>query len=218
MPWTIDSEPSYYALAMRFSPDGKLLYVFGDKVTILDAVTMTQVETWDLSLPVDSALSRFDAGPQDDSADRPGFVTGLFTTQDAVMKRKTLSVGSIDLAAKKVDVFPLGPVPTADGMSFTVAPGRKRANILVAEIGRHRLMTVDLEARRVIGRVEVPTRTRMQMRTSSAGLLYLYEAGRTIEVFAADASARLRTIELDSDMMYGTFVIVPAAATPAPPK
>ena len=48
---------------------------------------------------------------------------------------------------------------------------------------------------------------------SSGGLLYLYEAGRTIEVYSADASTRLRTIELDSDMMYATFVIIPAAAT-----
>jgi hypothetical protein len=218
VPWPLDPEPSYYGVALRFSPDGKLLYVFGTEVTIFDAATMTQVDSWDLSLPADNALRRLDAGPQDDSADRPGFVTALFTTQDAVMKRKTLSVGQIDLAAKTVDVFPLGPVPDADGLAFTVAPGRKVANVLVAHIGRHQLWTIDMEARRVTRRVDVPTRTRMQMRTSSNGLLYLYEAGRTIEVFSADASTRLRTIELDSDMMYGTFTIVPGAAPPAAPN
>ena len=97
-------------------------------------------------------------------------------------------------------------------MSFTVAPDRKHANVLVAEIGRHRLMTIDMDGRRVTSQVEVPSRTRMQMRTSSNGLIYLYEAGRTIEVYAADASKRLHTIELDSDMMYATFVIVPPAS------
>ncbi|MGD9906861.1 MAG: YncE family protein [Vicinamibacterales bacterium] len=212
VPWRLDPEPSYFTVALRFSPDGTLLYVFGQEVTIFDVATMTQVDSWDLSLPVDTAMSRIDVGPQDDSADRPGLVTGLFITQDAVMKRKTLSVGLIDLAAKTVDVFPLGPVPEADGMSFTVAPGRRRANILLAEIGRHRLLTVDMEARRVVGQVDVPTRTRMQMRSSANGLLYLYEAGRTIEVFSADATTRLRTIELDSDMMYFTFTILPPAA------
>lgn len=45
--------------------------------------------------------------------------------------------------------------------------------------------------------------------------LVLPGTGRTIEVYPADASKRLRTIELDSDMMYGTFVIVPGA-TPSP--
>lgn len=211
VPWTIDDEPALYGVALRFSPDGKYLYVFGSQVTILDAATLQQVDSWDLSLPTDTSMSRFDAGPQDDSADRPGVVTGLFVTQDAVMKRKTLSVGQIDLAAKTVDVFPLGPVPEADGMAFTVAPGRKRANILLAEIGRHRLLSIDMEARRVTSQVDVPTRTRMQMRTSANGLLYLYEAGRTIEIFSADATTRLRTIELDSDMMYGTFTIVPTS-------
>jgi hypothetical protein len=218
VPWTIDDEPALYGVALRFSPDGKYLYVFGSQVTILDAATLQQVDSWDLSLPTDTSMSRFDAGPQDDSADRPGLVTGLFVTQDAVMKRRTLSVGQIDLAAKTVDVLPLGPVPEADGMSFTVAPGRKRANILLAEIGRHRLLSIDMEARRVTGQVDVPTRTRMQMRTGANGLLYLYEAGRTIEIFSADAATRLRTIELDSDMMYGTFTIVPGAAAPAARK
>lgn len=216
VPWAIDPEPGYYGTALRFSPDGTLLYVFANVVTIFNAATMEQVESWDLALPIDASMSRFDAGPQDDSADRPGFVTALFTTQDAVMKRKTLAVGQIDLAAKTVDVFPLGPVPDADSMSFTVAPGRRQANVLVGGIGRHQLWTIDMEGRRVTSRVDVPTRTRMQMRTSSNGLLYLYEAGRTIEVYAADASKRLRTIELDSDMMYATFVIVPPTTAAAP--
>ena len=212
VPWQIDPEPSYYSVALRFSPDGRLLYVFGHEVVIYNAATMEQVDTWDLSLPVESVLGRFDAGPRDDSADPQGFVTSLFTMRDAVMGRKLLAVGRIDLAAKTVDVFPLGPEPTADSLSFTVAPDRRHAHVLVAEIGRHQLWTIDITARQVQSRIDVPSRTRMQMRMSSSGLLYLYEAGRTIELYTADASKRLRTIALDSDMMYGTFVIVPAAA------
>jgi hypothetical protein len=70
---------------------------------------------------------------------------------------------------------------------------------------------------RVLSRVPVPSRPRMQVRASSSDqLLYFYEAGRLIEVYTADASKRLRTITLDSDMMYGTFVIVPSSATAAP--
>lgn len=213
VPWTIDPEPSYYSVALRFSPDGTLLYVFGDQISIYDVATMTVVDTWDLSLPVEPALGRFDPGPWDDSADPQGRVTGLFTVNDTLMQRKSLAVAQIDLAKKSVDVFPVGPVPKADGLSFTVAPDHEHASILVAQIGRHQLWTVDLRARRITRQIDVPTRTRMQMRMSSGGLMYLYEAGRTIEVFSADASTKLRTIELDSDMMYATFVIVPG--TPA---
>ena len=93
-----------------------------------------------------------------------------------------------------------------------MSPDHKHANILRAEIGHHELWNIDMTTRTVTNRVDVPTRTRMQMRTSSNGLLYIYEAGRTIEIYAADASKRLRTIELDSDMMYGTFTIVPGPA------
>ena len=218
IPWTIDPEPTYFSVALRYSPDGKLLYVFGDKVTILDAATMEQVDEWDLSVPADSSMGRFELDGWDDSADPQGRVTSLFTMRDAVMNRKLLVVGQVDLAAKSVDVFPIGPEPATGGLAFTVSPDRKLAHILRGEIGHHELWTIDMTARTVTNRVDVPSRTRMQMRSSSGGLLYIYEAGRTIEVYAADASKRLRTIELDSDMMYATFVIVPGPAAPSPTR
>lgn len=219
VPWTIDPEPSYYSAALRFSPDGRLLYVFGETVTILDAATLQQVDSWDLARPADAAFGRFSPGPWDDAADLPGHVTSLFVMNDATAHRKVVVVGDVDLAAKTVDTFVLGPEPAVDGLSFHVAPDRKTAHVLLAEIGRHQLWTIDLAARAVVHRVDVPTRTRMQMRASSNGqALYLYEAGRTIEVFTADASRRLKTIELDSDMMYATFVILPKAAVATPAR
>ncbi|MEP7116702.1 MAG: PQQ-binding-like beta-propeller repeat protein [Acidobacteriota bacterium] len=214
VPWTIDPEPTHFSVALRFSPDGKLLYVFGDQVTILDAATMETVDTWDLSRPDDPAMGRFEPGPWDDAADPEGTVTSLFTMRDAVMNRKLLVVGEVNLGKRTVAVFPIGPEPATGSLSFTMSPDRRFANVLRAEIGHHELWTIDMAQRRVTNRVDVPTRTRMQMRTSSTGLLYIYEAGRTIEVYAADASKRLRTIELDSDMMYGTFVIVPPGPAP----
>ncbi len=211
VPWTIDPEPGHFSVALRFSPDGRLLYVFGSEVTILNAATLAQEDTWDLSLPADPSLGRFDPGPWDDSADPQGTVTSLFVMRDAVHGRKIAVVGKVDLAQKTVDTFPLGPAPETGSLSFTMSPDGTRANVLRGEIGRHELWMIDMAARAVTRRVEVPTRTRMQMRTSSTGLLYLYEAGRTIEVYSADAATLLRTIELDSDMMYATFVIVPGA-------
>lgn len=212
VPWTIDPEPTHFSAALRFSPDGRLLYVFGSEITIFDAATMEQTGAWDLSMPADPAMGRFDPGPWDDSADPQGAVTSLFTMRDAVMGRRLAVVGRVNLAAKTVDTFPLGPAPEKGNLSFTMAPDGTRATVLQAEIGRHELWSIDMTARTVTSRIEVPTRTRMQMRASSTGLLYLYEAGRTIEVYSADATRRLRTIELDSDMMYATFVIVPGAA------
>jgi hypothetical protein len=215
VPWTIEPEAGYFGTALRFSPDGTLLYVLGQKVTVLDAASMQQVEEWDLALPADAMLGRFEPGAWDDAADPQGYATGLFTMNDAVQHRRLLVIGRIDLAARSVDTFVLGPEPKVDGVTFHVSPDRRLGHALLAEIGRHQLWTIDLGARAVVSRVDVPTRTRMQMRASSNGqALYLYEAGRTIEVWSADASTRLKTIELDSDMMYATFVIVPPASSP----
>jgi ABC-type ATPase involved in cell division len=43
----------------------------------------------------------------------------------------------------------------------------------------------------------------------------LNEAGNTIDLYTADGFKHLRTITLESDMMYGTFHVVPRARLPA---
>ena len=122
-------------------------------------------------------------------------------------------VGQIDLVRKTVETFPLGPAPVGGDVSFTISPDRTRAHVLHEQIGRHELWTIDMASHRVVSRVPVPSRPRMQVRASSSNqLLYFYEAGRLIEVYTADASKKIKTIALDSDMMYGTFVIIPASA------
>ena len=200
-------------MTLRFSPDGKLLYVFGQQIVIYDAATMRQVDSWDLSVPGESGMGRLDPGAFDESTDQPGFVTGVFTMRDALQHRDLLVVGRINLLAKTIETFPLGPAPVGGSISFTIAPDRSRAHVLHQQVGRHELWTIDMVTYRVLSRVPIPSRPRMQVRASSSGqLLYFYEAGRLIELYTADATRRLRTITLDSDMMYGTFVIVPGAA------
>jgi hypothetical protein len=219
VPWSADFEPSYYSTALRYSPDGRFLYVFGHQILIFDAATMQQVEAWDLSVPNESGMGRLDPGSFDESTDKPGFVTGVFVMRDAVQHRNLLVVGQIDLVAKTVETFPLGPAPLGGDVSFTISPDRKIAHVLHEQIGRHELWTIDMATHRVVSRVPVPSRPRMQVRASSSNrLLYFYEAGRLIEVYSADASKKLRTIALDSDMMYGTFIILSAADAGTPSR
>lgn len=216
-PWSAEFEASYYSTALRYSPDGRFLYVFGEKILVYDVATMQLVDTWDLSIPSDSAMGQLDPGSFDESADKPGFLTGVFTMQDAIHHRKMLVVGQINLVARTVETFPLGPAPVDGDISFTISPDRRIAHVLHGQIGRHELLTIDMVTHRVVSRVPVPSRPRMQVRASSSGqLLYFYEAGSLIDVYTADASKKLRTISLDSDMMYRTFVIVSAAEAGPP--
>ena len=126
IPWSADFEPSYYNAILRYSPDGKFLYMFGHQILVFETATMKQVDSWDLSIPIESGMGRLDPGSFDESTDRPGFVTGVFTMRDALQKRDLLVVGQMNLTAKTVETFPLGPAPAGGDVSFTISPDRTR--------------------------------------------------------------------------------------------
>ena len=49
IPWPKGEERE--TVNLRFSPDGKLLYFFGDDVTIMETEKFTEVETWPFATP-----------------------------------------------------------------------------------------------------------------------------------------------------------------------
>ncbi|MCA1583238.1 MAG: hypothetical protein LC791_00205 [Acidobacteria bacterium] len=198
---------------LRLSPDGKLLYFFGEDVLILDTEDFGEVETWPLSRPFESGLGRITFGPVHDFYDPPGIFTGLFTMQDPVQNRRMMGIGRVDLAGKRVDFQPLGP---AQPVSFAQSPDRKRGYGLFSEIGRYEFWTFDLERNTLVSRQEFQGRPRMGLRVSSNGrLLYVYVAGATIDVYEATTYKHLRTIQMNADQTTEMFV-VPAAAPVRP--
>jgi len=217
MPWSNDPEPRYYWLQLRFSPDGKYLYAFAHDIIVFDAATLQQVDSWNLSLPNESGLNRFDLGSFDESADEPGYFTGLFTTVDPVAKRKLLVIGRVNLGAKSIEFFPLGPSPESGDLSFALGRDRKRAYILREEIGEAEVWTIDVPGKRLQSKTSFKSRPRMAIQSSSSGqIVYIYEAGNTIDLYDADGFKYLRTITLDSDMMYGTFYVIAPSGPNSP--
>jgi hypothetical protein len=218
VPWTVEPEPQYYYVHLRYSPDGKLLYVFADEILIYDTATLQKVASWDFSLPNEPGLGRFDLGSVDDTNDEPGYFTALFTIEDPVQKRRLLVVGRVNLPQKTIDFFPVGPAPERGEVSFALGADRKHGYVLVQEIRHDELWTIDIPGRRLQGKVEFDGRTRMALRSSSNGrILYIYEAGNTIDLYDADGFKYLRTISLDADMMYETFhVVKPRSHAPTP--
>lgn len=192
---------------LRLSPDGKLLYFFGDDVLILDTEKFEEVETWALSRPSESGLGRLNFGPVHDFYDEPGFFTGLFTMQDPVQNRRLMGIGRVDLLAKRIDFDPIGP---AQPVSFTQSPDRKRGYGLYSDIGRYEFWTFDLERHALLSRQEFKGRPRMGLRVSSNGrLLYVYVAGATIDVYEAATYKYLRTIQMNADQTTDLFVVPP---------
>jgi hypothetical protein len=190
---------------VRFSPDGKLLYFFGDDVQIVETTNFTEVDTWALSRPLEPGLGRVNFGPVDDFNDDPGFFTGLFTVQDPVQNRRIMGLGRVNLMAKSVDFTPIGP---AEGVSFAMAADRKRGYGLMQQIGRYEFWTFDVEQRRLLNRTQFEGRPRMGLKVSSNGrLLYIYVAGATIDVYDAATYKKLRTIEMNADQTTNLFIL-----------
>ena len=168
-------------------------------------------------MPNESGLNRFGLDSFDESADEAGYFTGLFTMRDPVANRELLIIGRVNLAAKSIDFFPLGPAPESGNLSFALTPDRKRGYILREEIGQAEVWAVDIAAKRLESKTRFKGRPRMAIRTSSNGqVVYIFEAGNTIDVYDANGFKYLRTITLDSDMKYGTFyVLAPSRPRPA---
>jgi len=219
VPWTIDPEPQYYFLRLQFSPDGKLLYAFSNEILVLDATTFQKLDSWNFSLPNEAGLGRFDLGSMDDAYDEPGYFSALFTMADNVQHRRLLIVGRVNLAQKSIEFFPLGPAIEHQEVSFALAPDHKHGYVLLQEPRHYELWTVDMPGKRLQSKVEFEGRPRMALRSSSNGrILYIYEAGNTIDFYDADGFKFLRRMTLDADMMYDTFHVVPPRVGPHAPS
>jgi len=203
IPWPKGEEREFAYI--RFSPDGKLFYLFGEDVVVFDTAEFKQVDKWELSRPLEAGFGRIDFGAMDDLNDEPGYYTGIFNVKDDVNHRDLMGIARMNLAQKNVDFYALGPTTR---LGFTLAPGRKWGYGLHSEIGKYEFWSFDLANRRLGKRVEFAGRPRMSLKTSSNGqLLYIYSAGNTIDIYDAASFKYLRTITLDADMTTNLYVM-----------
>ena len=203
IPWPKDEERE--GARVMFSPDGKLMYLFGDDILIYETEGFKQVDTWNLAQPLEPGAGRVSFGGFDPFTETPGIYTGLFTMNDPLNNRRMLGIGRIDLVKKKVDFRPIGPTKP---LSWALSPDRKRAYGLFQDIGEYEFWTIDVENGTVLQRQAFPGRPRMSNRVSSNGnIIYIYTAGNTIDYFDVTTLRKLRTLTLETDMT--SFTLVP---------
>jgi DNA-binding beta-propeller fold protein YncE len=202
---------------LRYSPDGRLLYLFGREVLILDASTLAQVDKWEMAR-TEPGLGRGNLGSEEDLYDNSPYFTALFTVEDAVQHRRILGIGQVNLSRRSVDFFPLGPAPEQGGrLVFAATPDRKRGYILYQAVDNYQMWLVDLAGKRVLRKIPFDGRPRMALRTSTNGkVLYIFEAGNTIDMYDAEDFKFIRTITLDTDMTYNSFHVVPPRGSAGP--
>jgi hypothetical protein len=207
IPWPNGQEQDNANL--MFSPDGKLLYMLGNEVRILETENFTQVDQWDVS-NLEEGLGQVSVsfggfGGLDNINDEPGFLTTTMTVEDPVQHRRMMGVARINLVKKDFEFYTLGP---AGGVNFALAPDRKRGYGLESAVGRYQFWTFDLEQKKVVSRAEFEGRPRMSLKTSSNGrLLYIYNAGDTIDIYDGASYKYLRTITLPGDVTTQFYVV-----------
>jgi hypothetical protein len=203
IPWPKGEEREF--ANMHFSPDGKLLYFFGEDILIYNTTDFKQVDKWELTRPIEDGFGRIDFNSMDETNEEPGFFTGLFTVQDAVQNRRIMGIARVNFEKKNVDFYALGP---ATGVSFSLAPGRKMGYGLHSEIGKYEFWSFDLVNHRLDKKAEFQGRPRMALKTSSNGkVLYVWQAGNTIDLYEASTFKYLRTITLDADTTGSLHVL-----------
>jgi hypothetical protein len=203
IPWPKGEEREFAGI--KFSPDGKLMYLFGPDIIIFDTKDFKEVDKWELSRPLEDGFGRINFNALDDSYEEPGYFTGLFTVQDPVAARRIMGIARVNLPQKSVEFYGLGP---AIGVGFTLAPDRKFGYGLHSEVGRYEFWSFDLANRKLDRRMEFQGRPRMSLKTSSNGkVLYIYNAGNTIDLYDASTFKYMRTITLDTDTTTGLYVL-----------
>jgi len=200
-----------------FAPDGETVYFFADEVLVLETEGFTEVDRWDYQDALDENFGSFEFGFPSQLFDEPGYFTGLFRVTEGVQRQRQMGIARVNLAERDIEYFTLGP---NEGVSFTLAPGGTRGYGLLQQttVGHYEFWTFDLEQRRVSQRGSFPGRPRMSLMPSSSGeVLYIYNAGNTIDLHDAATYRYLQTIDLNVDSSTTLFVLpAPGSQAEAP--
>ena len=208
IPWPLGEERDFAQVI--FSPNGEFMYfVTSGDILVYETKDLKQVDRWDYARTLyEDGMGRLGFGFPSDIYEEPGFYHGLFRISDPVNHRPQMGVARLDLMNRSMEFYGLGP---SQGVSFSLAPDKKRAYGIHSEVGNYQFWTFDLENRRVLGKTEFKGRPRMGMKVSSNGeLIYIHTAGSTIDVYETNTFQHLRTVTLDADMT-GLVLIPPRA-------
>jgi len=206
IPWP--DEQQRRGAGMMFSPDGSHVYFFSRDILVLETEDFTEVDKWEISQPMEPGLGRFTPPLNASLYEEEGFFTGLFRMTDPVQGRRMMGIARVNLAARDVDFYMLGP---SEPVGFSLAPDRTKAYGLYSSgIGKHEFWTFDLVAHRVSSKRPFEGRPRMSLEVSSNGeQLYVYNAGNTIDVYDAATYRFIRRLELDADTTSNLLVLPP---------
>jgi DNA-binding beta-propeller fold protein YncE len=201
-----------YRTSLAVSDDGKYLYMFRDKVVVLDTATLKVVDRIDLAKSEASDLEAATFGPELASIRQPGEYVSLFNETDPYIHNRLMGIGRFKLDTRQFSFTPIGPAPTTM-QGLQVAPDGKTAYSVVTNgtFGNKRceLWRFDLPSNTVQDKAEFACRTRFSFGISANGQkLYIWGASFDIEVYDAKTLKHERTWDLNADVTSGNMIVI----------
>ena len=190
-----------YRAGFMLSEDGKTLYVFRDKVLVLNTADLKVSERLDLAKPDLSGMENVSFGGGVENIRSTREYVSLFNATDPYIHNKVFGIARLDLATRQFNFTPIGPAP--DSMAgLEVTPDGKEGYTVVTthKLGNKRceFWRLDLGTNKVLATQEFPCRSRFQFGMSGDGnKLYIYGASYNIEVYDA------KTLKLEKDWDLG---------------
>jgi hypothetical protein len=201
-----------YRSTFMVSPDGKTLYLFRDKVLVVDIATLKVVDRLDLAKPETTGMENVQFGGGVALLQNPNEYVSLFNAADPYIHNKTFGIGRFDLTHRKFDFTPIGPIPT--GMSgLEISPDGKDGYTVVTNgtLGNKRceLWHFDMASTKLLDKAEFHCRSRFTFGISGDGQkLYIYGASYDIEVYDAKTLKFEKTWDLQADATMAGMLIL----------
>ena len=197
-----DRGPSYRA-RLVLSPDGKTLYLFREKVIVIDTENFEVLDRIDLAKPDFPGLQDVNVSGSLETLTSPNEYVSVFNAQDPYIQNKVFGVARFDLDSRQFSFSPIGPAPdrmaglqvTPDGKTaYTIAVNGVRGN------ARCEFWKFDLDTNVALDNKEFPCRTRFSFGMSPDGeKLFVYGAGFDVAGYDAQSLSPEANWELTND-------------------
>jgi hypothetical protein len=206
-----ETAPNAYRRSMKVSPDGKLLYLFGDKIQVFNTSDFKPVKTIELAKTTDPSTDQLSLSPTNDPNESVGKLTGIFETSDPYVHRRIFGIADVDLSNMSYDLTPVGPADAS--MQPMMLTPDKKLGYTVAVFGTHgdritEFWVFDMATKKIINRKQFLGRTRLNFGMSADGTkLMIYNAGFQIELYDAKTLELEKTIDLEGDTTSNLIVM-----------
>ena len=200
-----DALPGGYRASLMMAPDGKTLYMFKNKILVIDVASLKVVDRIDLERADAASYEdvQLGGGVEGLQLANPNELVSLFTASDPFVHNKIFGLGRFDLTARKFTFTPIGPI-TNKISGLEVTPDGKYAYTTAfnGETGNKRceFWKFDLASLKLTDKEEFKCRSRYTLGMSADGAkIYIYGASYDIEVYDAATLKYEKTWDLGAD-------------------